>query len=500
MDEKDKDPFDDPADQVPDDGDEDDADDDDDYDEDDDEDYDGDDEGFTGVPYPLPGWNLNFPLNHDPYLMADQMRPYVDDEGHVDMSKLMGGLRASLAQSMAGADPASGMNWQATGIVVANLVAFKGSDPTQGAPSRQLMDTFGLANLWLDEAMAFDGATLRLELWSRTRWVEKTMNVWRSLCSPVIARLGDALIDLANENLPLSSSAIPELASMGELITPMMRSTASEFYTGRLARAIANLACTTLSGNDTSLPLVAPPVVALLPRNIEEFTADLATPSTDTSVYLLMRESARQRLFAATPWLGPQILALIEHYAREIIVDPSALREGFEVESMDKMTPQKLAEISVEMENRLFQPATTPDQQAVLTRLETLISLVEGWVDTVVDQAAGPWLASSDALAETIRRRRAAQGPAERALSLTVGLELSSRRVRDAANLWAALTHDRGIAERDAIWRHPDMLPQAEDLDDVLGFVARTANGAAPDAMDAQLNWLVDQWRKDADR
>jgi len=222
-------------------------------------------------------------------------------------------------------------------------------------------------------------------------------------------------------------------------------------------------------------------------------------PPTDTSVFLLMREIARQRLFNATPWLGPQLLALIEHYAREISIDPATLREGFDFEQPDQMSPARLAEISSQVENRLFRPASTPEQQAILSRLEVLISLVEGWVENVVSQAAAPWLASVAALTETMQRRRASNGPAERALKALLGLDLGSRRVREAANLWAALEHDRGIEQRDALWRHPDMLPQAEDLDDVLGFVARTAADAAPDAMDAQLNWLVDQWRKDGE-
>ena len=456
-----------------------------------------------------PGWgddfnfdfsNLpNIPGMPDPSQLAAQMRQFMSADGSLDVNKLMGGLRAALGQATAGTDPASGMNWTTVLTNIKRLVAAQGDDPKPALPSNEMLDAFGLANLWLNQSMAFDGTTLRLELWNRSRWVDHTMSAWRSMCAPIVARLGDALIDLASENLSAGATAMPELAQMAELLGPMMRSTASEFYSARLARAVSDLAGATLSGTDAALPLVTPPVVALLPRNIDAFTDGLVAPATDTAVYLLMRESARQRLFAATPWLGPQILALIEHYAREITIDPATLREGFEFDQLDQMTPERLAEISSQVEDRLFRPATSTDQQAILTRLETLLSLVEGWVATVVAQAAGPWLASAPALAETMQRRRAAQGPAERALTVLVGLDISSRRVRDAANLWAYLGHERGVAERDALWRHPDMLPQAEDLDDVIGFVARTAADAAPDAMDAQLNWLVDQWRRDAD-
>ena len=442
---------------------------------------DGDEDGFGNLP--------------DFSGMADQMRQFMDAEGNLDVNKLMNGLRAALGQAMSGSDPASGLNWTATAESVARLVAARGDDPIPSHVPSDLTDAFGLANRWLDEAMTFPGETLRLELWNRARWVQQTMPAWRSMCGPIVVSLGDALIAMTSDNLTAEAPA--ELSSLAELLAPMMRTTAGEFYATRLSKVIADLAATTLSGTDAALPMVNPPTVALLPGNIADFTKGLTAPATDTTVYLLARECARQRLFAATPWLGPQILALIEHYAREITIDPGALREGFDVDSLGDMTPQRLAEISSKMEDKIFRPASTEEQKSILSRLETLVCLVEGWVDTVVGQAAGPWLTSVAALAETVQRRRAAQGPAERALGSLVGIQLSSRRVRDAANLWAAVGHDRGVTGRDALWGHPDLLPQTADLDDVLGFVAKTGAEAGPDAMDAQLNWLVDQWRKD---
>ncbi|WP_415855867.1 zinc-dependent metalloprotease, partial [Sinomonas sp. G460-2] len=63
---------------------------------------------------------------------------------------------------------------------------------------------------------------------------------------------------------------------------------------------------------------------------------------------------------------------------------------------------------------------------------------------------------------------------------------------RDAAKLWASLTEERGVAGRDAIWRHPDLLPAAEDLDDPTGFSARRSAAEAQDTeVDAALEKLL---------
>ncbi|MGO1341436.1 MAG: zinc-dependent metalloprotease, partial [Cellulosimicrobium funkei] len=72
-------------------------------------------------------------------------------------------------------------------------------------------------------------------------------------------------------------------------------------------------------------------------------------------------------------------------------------------------------------------------------------------------------------------RRRAAGGPAEHTFATLVGLELRPRRSRDAAALWALIAAQSGAGARDAVWDHPDLLPDGTDLDDPSGYEGRRA-------------------------
>ena len=67
------------------------------------------------------------------------------------------------------------------------------------------------------------------------------------------------------------------------------------------------------------------------------------------------------------------------------------------------------------------------------------------------------------------------------------------RRLRDAANLFAALEERVGATGRDGVWAHPDVAPTGADLDDVLDFVERTAAGgsSASDDLDAALESIL---------
>jgi putative hydrolase len=85
------------------------------------------------------------------------------------------------------------------------------------------------------------------------------------------------------------------------------------------------------------------------------------------------------------------------------------------------------------------------------------------------------------ALRETSRRRRAAGGPAEQTFSTLVGLELRPRRLREAAALWWAVTEQHGVSGRDGVWAHPDLLPDADDLDDPLGFAEKLGATEMPE-------------------
>ena len=109
----------------------------------------------------------------------------------------------------------------------------------------------------------------------------------------------------------------------------------------------------------------------------------------------------------------------------------------------------------------------------MLERLETMLALVEGWVDEVVGQATEQRMPAAAALAETVRRARATGGPAEATFATLVGLELRPRRMRDAANLWAAVRDARGTEGRDAVWSHPDLVPD-------LGRPRRPARASPP--------------------
>ena len=346
-------------------------------------------------------------------------------------------------------------------------VASLGPDPSpDGGQQRAIADAVSLAELWLAEATAFPQVSAGVSAWSRAEWIEQTMPVWRRLVEPVAAHiadamegaltLGDAEAGAAPARTGRDGADAPADAAdlWGQHVRPAARpgtgSTGDRGGRRDRHRAAAERArpCRAAADQHQGVRRGAGQTIG------------------DVTLYLALRECARQRLFAAASWLREQMLALVEQYASGITIDTSALEQA-----VSQLDPSNLSELGQTLEGGLFEPQKTPAQKAVLERLETMLALVEGWVDEVVTQATAHRMPSSGALAETVRRARASGGPAEATFATLVGLELRPRRMRDATNLWAALRDARGIDGRDAVWSHPDLVPTSADLDDPLGFV-----------------------------
>jgi putative hydrolase len=240
-------------------------------------------------------------------------------------------------------------------------------------------------------------------------------------------------------------------------------------FGGQVGQGLGALAQEVLTSTDVGVPLAHSGVVALVPRNVTEFGSGLGVPEDQVRIYLALRECAHVRLFQHAPWLALRIESALADYARGISVDMAGIERA--LGGVDPSQPDAMAEL---MSSGVFEPPTTPEQQAALERLEHLLALVEGWVDDVTTAAADTRLPAAGALGESMRRRRATGGPAEHTFETLVGLHLRPRRLREASALWRALVEHGSIAERDNLWSHPDLLPEAADLDDPTVFATGT--------------------------
>ncbi|MCJ1685105.1 zinc-dependent metalloprotease [Rathayibacter sp. VKM Ac-2928] len=423
----------------------------------------------------------------------DMLRQFLSGNGPIDPSQLAGAaglpndpvaLQNLLSQLQSAMQQSGGgINWSLA-LEQAKQLARADSVPVTDAVRAPLDGAFGVAALWLDEVAYVSELSRPPRTISRLEWISLTMPVWTQLAEPVALSISDALTGVMRDQAP------EEMKAMIAGAEDMMRGIGGTLFALQLGQVVGQLAAEVVSGGDIGIPLLEENDAAILPQNVAVFGEGLDIPIDQVQIYLAVRELAHARLFRHGKWVRLALISQITDFARGITIDTTRLEEL--AENFDPSNPEELRDA---MTSGALIPPKTEEQLAAHGRLETMLALIEGWVD-VVTAAATTRLPSAGAIAETVRRRRASGGPAESAFATLVGLELRPRRLREAAAMWQAVTDAVGPEARDALWSHPDVLPGSDDLDDPTALVARLSAEARgetpePDEMDRALEELL---------
>lgn len=390
--------------------------------------------------------------------------PGEDGKQPFDLSSL-GEMLSQLGAAMkrSGAEGDGAVSWSTIRDVARQTIAAE-SDPSVVESQRAAVDNaVSLAQTWLDPNTSFPASSLKSHAWSRSEWVENTLTAWQPVINPIAEGMANTVTSLSAD----AAESVPE--EMKAMLGPMlnMAKQMSAVTTGmQMGNGLAALSSDLLSSGEVGLPLSLDNVPALFPHHVTTFAADNELPAADVLMFVAAREAAVQRLFAASSWLTADLIDSVAGYARGLTFNRERISEA--MESIDPSRPESMQEM---LASGAFAPATTPEQQRQLERLEFRVALIEGWVSAVVATSLEGRIGSFAALSETMNRRRASGGPAERAFANLVGLELRPRLMRQTTAFWLAVTELAGADTRDGMWRHPDFLPALENLEDPASFV-----------------------------
>lgn len=353
------------------------------------------------------------------------------------------------------------------------------------ADVRAVEEAVRLAELWLDDATALPTAGGRIAAWSSEDWLDNTLPLWQRLVTPVAEHMNEAQLE-----------SMPEEAR--EMMGPManMMRQMSGMNTGmQLGGSLAELAKSAITGADFGLPVSPAGVTALLPKNIKAISRDLTVPAQEILVYIAAREAARQRLFTHVPWLVERVVSAVEEYAVGLVIDTSHIEEATRELNLESGDPQAIQDAMAKLQGMDLTPRITSRNASATTRLETLLALVEGWVDVVVTEALTERIPSVATMNSAWARRIASGGSAEHALSKVVGIEIGAPQIAKAAELWRRSTIAVGSTKRDKAWDHPDFLPTAENIENPAEFIDTLLDDAPADDFEAEFAKLEEMLR-----
>jgi putative hydrolase len=337
----------------------------------------------------------------------------------------------------------------------------KTEKPANSALEAELETAFDMARLWLSEATEFTNPNPPKKL-TRSMWAQEAMPLFRELSEPVANSMAAAL----NENL--GNTLPPELSEMLAPAQNFIGNAGASIFAMQLGQAIGKLSSEVLLSGEIGIPLTVRP--GIIAQNLGEFLEDLETPKSEVLIYLATRELAIASLYNQAGWLREQIITQVREFAAGLTVDLSGIEEiASRIDPTDPGSMEQIIEASAMVSPR------SPEQEQALERIETVLALIEGWVDATSLEATKR-LPNIQAVVEIFNRKRATNGASAKTFEALLGLEMRPRLRREATLMWQRVVADIGKNASDDLWSHPDQMPTALEIENPDSLISRIKN------------------------
>lgn len=207
---------------------------------------------------------------------------------------------------------------------------------------------------------------------------------------------------------------------------------------------------------DGRLSLVAP--------NIVEVERRLGADPRDFRMWVCLHEQTHHVQFTATPWLKPHLQGLIAQLAQHADFDVPAMIGRLRDAIRERPEGGALAIVQ------------SPQQRAVIGEIQSLMTLLEGHADQVMD-AVGPEVVPSVAQirAGFEERRRQTGSPISALLRKVLGFDAKLAQYRVGGKFCRAVTAAGGPAAMRVAFAAPQNVPTKAEFADPTAWLERTS-------------------------
>ncbi|HVF19616.1 MAG TPA: zinc-dependent metalloprotease [Mycobacteriales bacterium] len=274
----------------------------------------------------------------------------------------------------------------------------------------------------------------------RVGWVQANVDGFQILLEPLTEKL-----TAKRGSRPPS----PLVTAVGSRVTGVQVGTLMAYVASRV---LGQFELFVPAGGAGRLTLVAP--------NIVETERKLGVDPSDFRMWVTLHEVTHRTQFTAVPWLREYFLSLVHEFLDASDLDPAQLARRLRdaigaIRGSDDRPGVSFVEA-----------IQTPEQRAVLGRMQALMSLLEGHADVVMDRV-GPEVVPTVADIRTkFEKRRKGSGPIDRMIRSLLGLDLKMRQYAEGAAFVRHVIDAEGMDRFNTVWTSPDTLPRPDEVTD----------------------------------
>ena len=292
----------------------------------------------------------------------------------------------------------------------------------------------------------------RPELVGRREWAELNLRSLRDWLDPVGARLDERL-----------EGAGP-LAGALRLGTGATLAAEAGLVMGYVSQRV-------LGQYEISLlqPAAQPRLLFVEPnlaRAIEELEVDRES----FLEWIVIHELTHAFQFGGVPWLRDHLGGLVREYLSTVEV---RIERGAAGGLPSLPNPARIVELF--REGGLAALVQTSEQRRLLDRLQTVMAVVEGYSEHLMDEVGRRLLPAYDGLREAMSRRRGNRSAPERVLERLLGLDLKLRQYELGKEFCDGVAAAGGREALNRVWDSPVALPTPAELSAPRAWLERTA-------------------------
>jgi coenzyme F420 biosynthesis associated uncharacterized protein len=309
-----------------------------------------------------------------------------------------------------------------------------------------------------------NGSLGRVAVVDRPGWIRANVDGFRVVLEPLVEQL--------RERAPGGGSAT---SRSGGVVTAV-----GSRVTGIQAGLIlAYLSSRVLGQYELFLPPETSPVdgeqpgrLTLVAPNIVMVERELGVDTHDFRRWVCLHEETHRLQFTAVPWLRDYVQSQMTEFLLASELDPAAILQRIR-SAADAMA----GAVRGGDGGSLIDAVATPKQKEIMDRLTSVMTLVEGHGDYVMD-AVGPQVVPSvEQIRERFNARRGSNGRIEQTIRRILGIDLKMKQYAEGSRFVKAVVDEVGMADFNKVWTSPETLPTKEEFADPHLWVERVVSG-----------------------
>lgn len=292
--------------------------------------------------------------------------------------------------------------------------------------------------------------TLTTHAFDRVDWVDANIDAFRDMLAPFESLASSDARGIFSD---LASSANRKVVSLeiGLLLGYLARRVLGQYDIALLGRE-------QMSGG--RLFYVEP--------NIRHLETTLKLPGDDFRMWLALHETTHVFEFEGFPWVRPYFNSMLREYFGYLKDDAALLGTGLKNLRIFVERARSTESASTWLEHLM-----SPEQRALFDRMQTMMSVIEGYSNHVMNAVGRTLLPTFERIHRTFQQRQSNRSQAEILFAKVTGLDMKLEQYRAGERFIDAIAAERGHDFAVRVWTSPETLPTSIELKHPHQWIAR---------------------------